>query len=111
MVAPIRHRARRLRRHQTLAEHRLWQALRSDALGVAFRRQHPVPPYVVDFACVGARLIVEVDGAQHGGNADANRDAALRAAGWRVMRFWNDEVLTNIEGIVARIAEALRETT
>jgi primosomal protein N' (replication factor Y) len=110
MVAHIRHRARRLRRDQTLAEHRLWQALRSDALGVAFRRQHPVPPYVVDFACVSARLIVEVDGGQHGADAEAARDAALRAAGWHVMRFWNDEVLTNIEGVLARIAEALRET-
>jgi very-short-patch-repair endonuclease len=77
MVAPIRHRARRLRRDQTLAEHRLWQALRSDAPGVPFRRQHPVPPYVVDFACVGARLIIEVDGGQHAGDADAARDAAL----------------------------------
>jgi very-short-patch-repair endonuclease len=92
-----------------MAEHRLWQALRSDALGVAFRRQHPVAPYVVDFACVSARLIVEVDGGQHGGEADAARDAALRAAGWRVLRFWNDDVLTNLEGVVHRIAEVVRE--
>jgi very-short-patch-repair endonuclease len=107
MVAPIRRRARRLRRDQTLAEHRLWQALRSDAL--AFRRQHPVPPYVVDFACLSARLIVEVDGGQHGEDVDAARAAALRAPGWCVVRFWKDEVLTNVEGVVHRIAEVVRE--
>ncbi|PWS37279.1 hypothetical protein DFH01_10535 [Falsiroseomonas bella] len=99
--------ARRLRNAMTDAERKLWQALRFDALGVRFRRQHPVPPYVADFAAPAAMLIVEVDGGQHGGDADAARDAALRGAEWRVLRFWNDEVLGNRDGVIQRIAEAL----
>ncbi|WP_270934057.1 endonuclease domain-containing protein [Falsiroseomonas oryzae] len=101
--------ARRLRRDTTHAERTLWQALRHDALGVRFRRQHPIPPYVADFAAPRARLIVEVDGGQHGGRDDAERDAALRAAGWHVLRFWNNEVLSNTAGVVQRIAEALAQ--
>jgi very-short-patch-repair endonuclease len=106
-------RARRLRRDPTDAERALWHALRRNALGVGFRRQHPIPPYVADFACVEARIVVEVDGGQHGGPRDATRDAAMHAAGWRVLRFWNDEVLRNRAGVVTRIQDALagrRET-
>jgi very-short-patch-repair endonuclease len=100
-------RARRLRRESTDAERALWHALRRNALGVSFRRQHPIPPYVADFACVEARIVVEVDGGQHGGPRDTMRDAAMRAAGWRVLRFWNDEVLRNRPGVLTRIQEAL----
>jgi primosomal protein N' (replication factor Y) len=103
-------RARALRRDMTEAERALWRLLRSRALAAAkFRRQHPIPPHVADFACVPARLVVEVDGGQHGGAADAARDAAMRGAGWRVLRFWNTDVLGNPEGVLERIAEALRE--
>jgi primosomal protein N' (replication factor Y) len=102
-------RARRLRRDSTDAERALWHALRRNALGAGFRRQHPIPPYVADFACVAARIVVEVDGGQHGGHRDARRDEAMRAAGWRVLRFWNDEVLRNTEGVLTRIQEALAQ--
>ena len=84
-------------------ENCLWSALRSRQLRFKFRRQHPVPPYVADFACVEARLIVELDGGQHGTGADAARDAALAAAGWLVCRYWNSEVTSNLEGVLADI--------
>jgi very-short-patch-repair endonuclease len=100
-------RARRLRRDGTDAERILWRALRRNALGLPFRRQHPIPPYIADVACPGARLVVELDGGQHGGSADHARDAAMQAAGWRVLRFWNDEVLRNADGVLQRISEAL----
>ena len=103
----IHDRARRLRRDSTDAERALWHALRRNALGANFRRQHPIPPYVADFACVEARIVVEVDGGQHGGPRDTTRDAAMHAAGWRVLRFWNDEVLHNKAGVLTRIKEAL----
>jgi primosomal protein N' (replication factor Y) len=71
--------------------------------------KHPIPPFIADFACVSARLVVEVDGGQHGGAADAARDAALARAGWRVLRVWNSEVLGNPEGVLERIVAALGE--
>ncbi|HEV7268805.1 MAG TPA: endonuclease domain-containing protein [Falsiroseomonas sp.] len=103
----LRKAARRLRRDATPAEQRLWQALRANALGVPFRRQHPIPPHIADFAAPGPQLVIEVDGGQHGGAADEDRDAAMRAAGWRVLRLWNNEVLANLEGVLHRITEAL----
>ncbi len=103
----LRDRARRLRRHATDAETLLWRALRAKALGVRFRRQHPVPPFVVDFACTEARLVIEVDGGQHGGPRDAARDEALQHQGWRVLRFWNNDITTNLEGVLAAITTAL----
>jgi very-short-patch-repair endonuclease len=101
--------ARKLRRCQTPAEHRLWHLLRDRRLGDAkFRRQMPVGPYIADFLCVAARLIVEVDGGQHAGSArDAVRDAWLEAQGWRVVRFWNGDVLANPVGVCDAILEAL----
>lgn len=88
-------RARGLRAAATDAERHLWGALRGAQLGWDFRRQHPIPPYIVDFACIAARLIIEVDGGQHGGPADQVRDTFLRRHGWRVLRFWNNDVLKN----------------
>jgi very-short-patch-repair endonuclease len=99
--------ARQLRRDLTAVERKLWNALRANALGTKFRRQHPVPPFVADFACVEAALIVEVDGGQHGSERDAIRDAALQAEGWLVLRFWNNEVQENLPGVVVRIVETL----
>jgi very-short-patch-repair endonuclease len=79
----------------TRAERALWRLLRSHQLaGARFRRQHPVPPYVLDFACIEVRLAIEVGGGQHGGARDAARDAALTARGWRTVRAWNNEVDT-----------------
>ncbi len=102
-------RARQLRRDSTQAERRLWYRLRGGQLGVRFRRQVPVGPFIADFACVPARLVVELDGGQHveQAEADARRTRSLEAQGYRVLRFWNHEVLENLEGVLQRIAEAL----
>ncbi len=85
----------------------MWSGLRHDQLGCRFRRQHPVPPYIVDFACVEAKLIVEVDGGQHTDSHDQVRDENLKLQGWRVIRFWNNEVLENRDGVLQVIAAAL----
>jgi very-short-patch-repair endonuclease/urease accessory protein UreE len=109
--ASLRDRARELRREPTEAEQRLWAVLRDRQLaGAHFRRQHPIPPYVADFACVAANLVVEVDGGQHAdSDADAERDSYLQHRGWRVLRFWNNEVLSNPEGVAHRISEVLTQ--
>ena len=101
-------RARRLRRNTTKAERLLWDALRKDQLGWRFRRQHPIPPYVVDFACVEARLVIEADGGQHGRRCDHDlRDKAVLRCGWRILRFWNNDILKNRAGVLETIAAAL----
>ena len=106
--------ARRLRRDQTAAEQQLWLRLRDRQLeGHKFRRQVPRGVFVVDFACLRRKLIVELDGGQHAdpaqSAADRERTARLETEGYRVLRFWNDEVLTNMEGVLAQIAEALED--
>ncbi len=106
--SPIKKRARGLRRNMTDAEQILWKELRKYRLGRRFRRQFPIPPYIVDFACVEARLIVEADGGQHARPGDHElRDSELQRQGWRVLRFWNDEILTNRQGVLRTIAEML----
>ena len=103
-------RARHLRRVMTDAERRLWRELRAHRFAAwHFRRQHPVGLYVVDFACVTAGLVIEIDGGQHSPDRDGPRTAGLEAAGFRVLRFWNNEVLANSEGVLQAIAEALAE--
>src|SRR5271157_5130816 len=89
----------------TDAELRLWRLLRDRRLsGLKFRRQVPVGPYIVDFLCVGAKLIVEADGSQHAENArDEVRDAYLAREGWKVLRFWNHEVTRNRESVMETI--------
>ncbi len=106
--------ARSLRTGMTEAEHLLWSRIRAHRLaGLGFRRQVPVPPHVVDFLCHEHRLVVEVDGGQHGDEStrekDRERDRFLSQAGYRVLRFWNNEVLTNCEGVLATILEAAGE--
>jgi len=104
----LKDRSRSLRRDATDAERELWQHLRNRQLaGAKFRRQVPIGRYIADFLCADARLIVEVDGGQHSDATDAARTDWLEAQGFRVIRFWNHEVLTNIEGVLTRIAEAL----
>jgi very-short-patch-repair endonuclease len=106
--------ARKLRRDQTDVEAVLWKRLRSRQIaGVKFRRQHPVGPYIVDFCCIECRLIIEVDGGQHSKreNSDLKRTAFLQRSGDRVLRFWNNEVSTNMEGVLSEILSALDHTS
>ncbi|MFO1422920.1 MAG: DUF559 domain-containing protein [Candidatus Competibacteraceae bacterium] len=103
--------ARELRRQQTDAESLIWMLLRDRRLaGCKFRRQHPVAPYILDFYCHEAKLAVELDGGQHAENHayDAERDAFLQAQGIRVLRFWNNQVLAETEGVLEVIWQALQ---
>ena len=104
-------RARTLRQNSTNAEQTLWQRLRARQLdGLKFVRQEPIGPFVVDFICREQRLIVEVDGGQHADNArDRERDAFLPHIGYRILRFWNNEVLGNIGGVLERIHAVSQE--
>ena len=102
--------ARELRKNLTEAERILWRHLRFRQLGgYKFRRQQPLGPYIVDFVCLGRKLIVEVDGGQHSEQVvyDAERSTWLETQGFRVLRFWNHEVLKEIGVIKDVIAEAL----
>ena len=100
-------RARRLRRVATGAERVVWRALRDRQLGVKFRRQHPLGPYIVDFYCEEHRLVVEIDGGHHGPEVDGRRTGYLEANGMRVLRFWNNDVSDNLEGVVTMIQQHL----
>ena len=105
-------RARELRRAMTPAEKKLWQHIRDNQLGVQFRRQHAVGPYIVDFFCAKSKLVIEVDGDTHAEQMeyDAERTKWLNEQKqYRVIRFWNDEVLHNIEAVLAKISEMLNE--
>ncbi len=100
--------AQRLRREPTEAEKRLWSRLRGRQLGVQFMRQFPIAGYIADFACRRARLVVEVDGGQHADSlADEERTRIIEAFGYTVIRFWNNDVLGNTDGVVTLIAEQL----
>jgi len=104
-------RARGLRNRMTDAELRLWLRLRCEQLdGFRFRRQIPIGPYIVDFVCFKARLIVEVDGGQHATNEaqDGRRTEWLASQGFRVLRFWNTDVLGGTDAVVQQIAKAIR---
>jgi very-short-patch-repair endonuclease len=97
--------ARQLRREMADAEHFLWHHLRNRALmGRKFRRQFPVGPYITDFACIEAKLVVEIDGGQHAGlQYDRARTAVIESYGYGVLRFWNTEVLVDIEAVLSAI--------
>ena len=102
---PTPARARQLRKSMTQAEIILWSRLRRDAVaGRRFRRQHPIGPYIADFACVPVRLDVELDGATHGTDdeigRDERRDAYLRSRGFKVLRFSNVDIYKNLEGVL-----------
>ncbi|HYD96763.1 MAG TPA: endonuclease domain-containing protein [Noviherbaspirillum sp.] len=102
--------ARALRSDLTIAEYKLWQALRGKQVGACrFRRQHPIGRYIADFACINKMLVIELDGGQHQEQTeyDNRRTAALQQQGWRVLRFWNNDVLENFEGVLAVVADAL----
>jgi very-short-patch-repair endonuclease len=104
------HHAKQLRREMTDAEKKLWHYLRAHRLrGRGFRRQVPLGPYVADFLCESHCLIVEVDGSQHMEHQrhDAERTQWLLRHGYRVVRFWNNDVLENVSGVLERIASLL----
>jgi len=103
-------RARGLRREMTPQEKILWAQLRGRRFeGFKFRRQMWLAGYIADFACAEARLVVEADGSQHADNAeyDADRERAFAALGWRTLRFWNNEISENLDGVLTLIAHAL----
>jgi len=102
--------AKALRKNLTDSERKLWRYLRARQLeGLKFRRQEPIGGYVVDFVCFEKHLVIEVDGGQHAQekNKDAVRDAWLREQGFRVLRFWDNEVMANTEGVLDSIRENL----
>ena len=102
-------RARILRLNQTEAEQRLWYYLRAHRfMGLKFKRQKPIGNYIVDFICLSPKLVIEIDGSQHAEQADYDqcRDTWLREQGFLVLRFWNNEVLNETEGVL----ESIRQT-
>ncbi|MBI2934272.1 MAG: endonuclease domain-containing protein [Chloroflexi bacterium] len=108
--------ARQLRKNQTDAEQLLWSKLRSRQLEHArFRRQQAIGPYIIDFVCFEKSLVIEVDGGQHGEDQgkveDVARDAFLSAEDYRILRFWNNDVLSNIDGVLEYIMEQLSPTS
>ncbi|ESS73587.1 hypothetical protein MGMO_15c00080 [Methyloglobulus morosus KoM1] len=106
--------ARELRKNATDSERLLWQHLRAHRLqGFKFKRQQPLGLYIVDFVCFEARLIVEADGGHHAEQAeyDTRRDDWLRSQGFIVLRFWNNDILTNIEGVLESILEGCQNSS
>ena len=111
MRHPHRDKARQLRRDQTDAEGKLWYLLRNRNLASRkFKRQVPIGRFIADFACLELKLIIEADGGQHADQQDYDeaRTAWLESEGWRVLRFWNRDILTNIDGVAEAILEAIR---
>ena len=103
--------SRSLRNNATPAERKLWNSLKNRQLnGVRFNRQVVIRPYICDLVARSAKLVIEIDGGQHGDatSYDRKRTEFLEAKGYRVLRFWNNEVIENIEGVVIRIGEALK---
>jgi very-short-patch-repair endonuclease len=108
-----RDRARTLRADATEAEQKLWSRLRKKRVcGFQFRRQYSIGPFFVDFVCLRARLILEVDGSQHADQEkqDESRSEFLGTNGYTVLRFWNFEVMSDIDSVLERIAEVLEQT-
>lgn len=108
----MRYLAKKLRKNITDAEQLLWQCLRDRRLGgYKFRRQHPIGAVIVDFVCLEKKLIIEVDGGQHGKQleADAKRSDYLREKGYRVLRFWNNGVLQETESVLSVVHSCLIE--
>ena len=107
----IKHRAIKLRKDLTPAESKLWVRIRNDQLGVTFRRQHAIGNYIPDFVCIKKKLIIELDGSQHleQEEYDPERTEYLEEQGYKVIRFWNHEVLKDIEGVILAIVNALND--
>jgi very-short-patch-repair endonuclease len=103
--------AKKLRANMTDAERRLWYRLRAHRFGrIKFKRQVPIGPYIVDFACLGHKLILEIDGGQHAENeADQIREQRLREEGFKVLRFWNNDVLRRTDAVLEMVMAALKD--
>ena len=105
--------SRQLREHMTDAENCLWAKIRLKETGCQFYRQKPIGDYIVDFFCPKAKLVIEVDGSRHFSDEmleyDRVRDEYMSSLGLRVLRFTNNDVLTNMDGVVERILETMRE--
>ncbi|MGH8121440.1 MAG: endonuclease domain-containing protein [Rudaea sp.] len=103
--------AKGMRRGPTDAEAALWRKVRAGRLGgFKFKRQHSIGSYIVDFVCFERRLILEVDGGQHERSTDAKRTDWLEEQGFRVLRFWNNEVLTNMDGVLEAVLRVLSQS-
>ena len=102
-------RARQLRQQSTEVEQRLWRALREKLPHAKWRRQMPIGPYFVDLACFAGRIVIELDGGQHAeaGEYDLARTRTIERQGFRVLRFWNHDIMSNLDGILEVIAAAL----
>lgn len=103
--------AKAMRKAMTDAELKLWNELRAHRLmGLSFRRQVPIGPYIADFACLAYQIIVEVDGSQHAdaeaAHCDQARDTFLASSGWTILRFWNDDILRDIDNVCLHIVTA-----
>jgi very-short-patch-repair endonuclease len=110
----LTYKARSLRHNQTDVEHLLWQKLRNrQVLNFKFRRQFPIDPFIVDFCCLELKLIIELDGSQHLEQVtyDERRSLCLAQRGFKVIRFWNNEVIENSEGVLERIYLIILEIT
>ncbi len=106
----MKQKARELRKNQTISEAKIWHLVRAKQIaGLKFRRQHPIQPYIVDFVCLDKKLIIEVDGGQHADaiEYDEKRTQFLESNGYKVIRFWNNDVLHNIEGVYEVILKHL----
>ena len=106
-----RHTAIGLRKEPTPAESRLWSYVRNDKIGVTFRRQHAIGPYITDFCAPRGKLIIELDGSQHLDQEeyDSERTAFLEAKGYRVLRFWNSDVMNKINDVIGVILEEIEK--
>ena len=103
--------AKQNRRNPTDAERKMWSLLRKNGMGAAFRRQHQIGQYIVDFVCLEKKLIIECDGSQHLDNRadDTVRTSFLESQGYHVIRFWNNDILYETDGVYMVIEKALRE--
>jgi Uncharacterized protein conserved in bacteria len=106
-----KHQAIKLRKESTPAERKLWSRIRNDQLGVTFRRQHAVGDYIPDFCSPKAKLVIELDGSQHLQQAeyDEERTKYLESLGYQVIRFWNNDVMNNIDDVLKVIWDLLNE--
>ncbi len=110
----LTNKARLLRKNQTDVEQLLWKQLRNRRLyNYKFRRQYPIEPYIVDFACLELKLIIELDGGQHANqtNYDDQRSLFLEKLGFKIIRFWNNDVIKNTDGVLEFIRLAVLEIT